>query len=88
MAAWGSGSDAVPDANTIWIGKGQLRVKPLVELSPPLPRIGCPNRDGERAALSDDDDQPLAAGDRGVEEIASQHGVVLGCERDHDGRVF
>jgi hypothetical protein len=46
--------------------------------------------DGDRygLALADQNDQSFAAGDTRVQQIALQHGVVLGHDRDNDGWVF
>jgi len=46
--------------------------------------------DGEGAGLRlpDEDDELLAACDTGIEEIATQHGVVLGRQRDDDRGVL
>ena len=46
--------------------------------------------DGEGDGLlrSDADDQLPAAGDGGVEEVALEHDVVLGVDRDDDGGIL
>jgi transposase-like protein len=41
-----------------------------------------------RLLLADQHDEPLAAGDAGVEQVPLQHGVVLGQDRDDDGGIF
>ena len=38
--------------------------------------------------LSDDDDQPLAAGHAGIEQVPLQHGECWGEHRDYDGGIF
>jgi len=43
---------------------------------------------GERAAGADQHDEFFAAADGGVEQVALQHHVVAGGDRDDDGRVF
>ena len=65
-----------------------IRGQPLPELRPPLASAAAPHRDRHRPALTDDDHQTLAARDGCVDEIARQHGVMLGRERDNDGRIF
>src|SRR6267154_542602 len=42
----------------------------------------------QRPLLSDQHDQPLPAGDAGVEKVPLQHGVVLRHDRDDYGGVF
>ena len=52
--------------------------QPLAELRPPPPARDVAHRDGDGLLLPDQHDQPLAAGDAGVEQVPLQHGVVLG----------
>ena len=47
-----------------------------------------PNRDGESLALADDHDKAFASGDRGVDEVAGQHRIMLCRKGDHDSRIF
>src|SRR5689334_797294 len=46
------------------------------------------NRDGDRLLLANQNDEAFSPGDTRVEEVPLQHGVVLGHDRDHDGRVL
>ena len=43
---------------------------------------------GNRLPLSDQHNQPLSTGYAGIEQIAPQHGVVLGQDRDNDRWIF
>ena len=52
------------------------------------PKLGRANRDGDGLLLADENHQPLAARDAGIEEISLQHGVVLGQDRDDHGGIF
>src|SRR5439155_13218048 len=66
-----------------WVG-----TQPLLQLRPtPLAR-DVAYRDGNGLLLPDQHDQPLAAGDAGVEKIPLQHSVVLRHDRNHYGWVF
>jgi len=47
-----------------------------------------PNSDGDSLLLTDKHNQLLAAGDAGIEEISLQHGVMLGHDWNHNGRIF
>jgi hypothetical protein len=46
------------------------------------------HRDGDGFLLAHQNHKALTAGDAGIEQIALQHGVVLGHDRDHDGGVL
>src|ERR1700677_4478421 len=46
------------------------------------------NGDRDGLLLADEDHEPLAAGDAGVEEVSLQHGIVPGHDRDHHGGVL
>ena len=62
--------------------------EPFVQLGPaPTPR-NVLHRDGDSLLLSDQHDQPLAAGDAGIKQVPLQHGVMLGEDGDHDCRIF
>ena len=50
--------------------------------------LAVADRDFEGALFSHDDDEAFSAGDRGVEQIALQHGEMLGRERNDDGGKF
>jgi hypothetical protein len=65
---------------------GRAGTQPLAQLRPPPPTRYVPRRDGDGLLLPDQNDQPLAASDAGVEKVPLQHGVML-CEHrdDHDG---
>ena len=52
--------------------------KPLVKLRPASPPRNVANCDRDGLLLADQDHEPLAAGNAGVEEISLQHCVVLG----------
>ena len=64
------------------------RPKPLVQLRPAPPARDVANRDGDRLLLANQNDEVLAPGDTGVEEIPLQHGVVLRHDRDDHGGIF
>ena len=53
--------------------------------SNPVVAVG---RDGDGFLLADQNDQPLAARDAGIEQITLQHGVVLRHDRGHHRWVF
>ena len=61
--------------------------QPFTQLRPTA--AACNTTDGDRdsLALADQNDQSFAASDTRVEQIALQHRVVLGDDRDNDGRV-
>ena len=63
--------------------RGRPVPKPFVEFRPASPPGNVANRDRDRLLLADEDHEPLAAGDAGVEEVSLQHGVVLGQDGDH-----
>jgi hypothetical protein len=65
-----------------------MESKPLPQLrpSPPLPR--APDRDRQRLALPDENDEALAARHPRVNQVPLKHRVMLGDEGDHDGRVL
>jgi len=77
---------AYKSAGIIWpsCGCGQ----PFVQFRPsPPPRdVAYSNRD--RLLLANQHDQSLPSGHAGVEQVPLQHRVVLGQNRDYDGRVF
>lgn len=60
---------------------------PFPELRPSA-LSASPHRHGQCALLPDDDDQPLSPRHARVEEVAGQHHVVLGRDRDDDGGLF
>src|ERR1700720_4396273 len=64
------------------------RCQPFVQFRPsPPPRdVAYSNRDC--LLLADQHDQSLPSGHAGVEQVPLQHRVVLGQNRDYDGRVF
>lgn len=66
---------------------GRFR-QPLSQFGVPLVRVLPPHRDGHRFFLPHDDDQPLAAGDGRVQQVPPQHRVLLGRERNDDGRIL
>ena len=68
--------------------KNSIRAQPLPELRPPLASAAAAHRDRHRPALTDDDHETFAPRDGGVDEIARQHRVMLGRERDDDGGIF
>jgi len=61
--------------------------QPLPQLRPSPPLAAVPHRNRDSFPLANEDDELLAPGDASVEEVARQHGVVLGHHRDHHGRV-
>jgi hypothetical protein len=58
------------------------------QLRPPPLAGDVAHRDGDGLLLFNQNDQPLAAGDAGVEQITLQHGVVLRHDGNHHGWVF
>src|SRR6516165_2338120 len=67
---------------------GRLAPKPLAQLRPPPP---CPrsfNSDGQCLPLPYKDDEALAAGHPRIDQVALQHRVVLGRQRDDHRRVL
>ena len=64
------------------------RGEPFAELRPAAAARSVSDRDGDRLLLADENDKPLAARDAGVEQIALQHRVVLGHDRDDDRRIL
>jgi hypothetical protein len=60
------------------IGRGRARAQPVVELRPASPARYVANGDGDGLLLADENHEPLAGGEAGVEEISLQHRVVLG----------
>jgi hypothetical protein len=64
------------------------RLEPLAQLRPAAPPGDAAHRDGNGFLLADQNDKPLAAGNAGIQQIALQHGVVLGHDRDLDGWIF
>ena len=68
--------------------RSPLGAEPFPQFRPSFaPRnIAYSNRD--RLPLSDQYDEPLSAGEAGVKKIALKHGVMLGRDRQDDGRIF
>ena len=62
--------------------------QPLIKFGPPPSAGDVTNRDGDCLFLSNQHDQPLAAGDAGVEKVPLQHGVVLRHDGNHHSWVF
>src|ERR1700730_8617621 len=69
-------------------GPRRTEPKPLVKLRPASPPRNVANRNRDGFLLADEDHEPLAASDAGVEEISLQHCVVLGEDRDDHGGIF
>src|SRR5271156_471179 len=65
-----------------------MRCQPLSQLGP-SPSCLCPlDRDRQRLALPDQDDQTLASRYSRVDQVPLQHRVMLHGQRDHDSRVL
>jgi hypothetical protein len=62
--------------------------QPIPQLRPALSARHGTNRNGHGLAHTDEHDQPLAPGDAGVQQVSLQHGVMLGHDRDDDGKIF
>src|SRR5208282_4247143 len=62
--------------------------EPLVELRPASPARNIANGDRNGLLLADENHEPLAAGEAGVEQISLQHWVVLGHDRDDHGGIL
>src|ERR1700722_5916354 len=69
-------------------GTRRTEPKPLVKLRPASRPRNVTNRNRDGLLLADQDHEPLAAGNAGVEEISLQHGIVLGQDRDHHGGIL
>src|SRR5271157_5123843 len=67
---------------------GRSAPKPLVELRPSPPARYIANGDRDGLLLTDENQEPLAARNPGVEQISLQHRVVLGEDRDDHGGIF
>ena len=50
--------------------------------------LPSPDGNSERLPLADEKDEPLSSGYARVDQIARQHGVVVGRDRDHHRRVL
>jgi hypothetical protein len=65
---------------------GRADAQPFVELRPASSARNIANGDRYGLLLADENHEPLAACDAGVEQISLQHRVVLGHDRyDHSG---
>ena len=62
--------------------------EPFVQLRPPASSGYIAHRNCHGLLLAHKDDQPLAAGDASIEQVALQHGVVLRQHRDDHGRIL
>src|ERR1700690_682173 len=72
------------------MGSGPRRTepKPLVKLRQASPPRNVANRNRDGLLLADQDHEPLAASNAGIEEVSLQHSVVLGEDRDDHGGIF
>jgi IstB-like ATP binding protein len=64
------------------------QLEPLAQLRPAAPPGHAAYCDGDGFLLAYQNDKSLTAGDAGIEQIALQHGVVLGHDRDDHRGVF
>jgi hypothetical protein len=67
---------------------GWAGTQPFAQLRPTPPARDVAYRDSDSFLLANQHDEPLAAGDAGVDQISLQHRVVLRHERDHYRGVF
>src|ERR1700732_494316 len=65
-----------------------LPPEPLSQLRPPSPCLRAFDGDGERLALTHQDDETLAPSYARIDQLSLQHRVMLGRQRDNDGSVF
>jgi hypothetical protein len=71
-----------------FIVKGSRCRQPLPQLGPTALHGPAPNSHRHSLFLADEDNEPLSSGDARIEEVASQHRVVLGHDRDDNGGVL
>src|SRR5258707_3915763 len=67
---------------------GLPRCQPFAQLRPAPPARDIAYRDSNGLFLADQDDQLLAAGDTGVEQVPLQHRIMLSHDWNYRGRVF
>src|ERR1700680_63090 len=63
-------------------------IQPFTKLRPAPPARDVLDGDRHRFLLPEQDDEPLAAGDTGVKQIALQHHIVLCRDRNDDSGKF
>src|SRR5580704_3183093 len=68
--------------------RNQGGAQPFLQLRPAPSARHVAYSNGNRLALADEDNQSLSTGYAGIEQIALQHGVVLGQDRDNDRWIF
>ena len=67
---------------------GLVHREQFSELGPAAATLNAADRDADRFSLADEHDEPLAARQPRIEQIALKHGVVLRHDRDDDGRIL